>query len=84
MVHRIKPVPKVARRGIGEKEVALAREQLGWKYPPFEIPKKFIRAGMRGRAARKQNMRGMKIRRLPAAISRTGGRLKRRMEGELG
>ncbi len=24
---------------LGEKEVALARQQLGWKYPPFEIPK---------------------------------------------
>lgn len=24
---------------LGEEEVALARKQLGWKYPPFEIPK---------------------------------------------
>ncbi len=23
---------------LGEKEVSLAREQLGWQYPPFEIP----------------------------------------------
>jgi transketolase len=25
-------------QALGEKEVALAREALGWKYPPFEIP----------------------------------------------
>src|SRR5229473_3015444 len=25
-------------QALGEKEVALTREELGWKYPPFEIP----------------------------------------------
>ena len=25
-------------QALGEKEVALTREALGWKYPPFEIP----------------------------------------------
>lgn len=24
---------------LGDKEIALARKELGWKYPPFEIPK---------------------------------------------
>ncbi|AJZ90476.1 Transketolase 2 [Beauveria bassiana D1-5] len=29
---------------LGEEEVALARKQLGWKYPPFEIPTDVYRA----------------------------------------
>ena len=29
---------------LGEEEVALARKQLGWKYPPFEIPKEIYQA----------------------------------------
>ncbi|MCT4701424.1 transketolase [Enterobacteriaceae bacterium H20N1] len=29
---------------LGEEEVALARKQLGWKYPAFEIPKEIYRA----------------------------------------
>lgn len=29
---------------LGEEEVALARKQLGWKYPPFEVPKEIYQA----------------------------------------
>jgi len=29
---------------LGEQEVALARKQLGWNHPPFEIPKEIYRA----------------------------------------
>jgi transketolase len=43
---------------LGEKEVALAREQLGWKYPAFEIPKTFTPAGMREDVARRSKTRG--------------------------
>jgi transketolase len=35
-------------QALGEKEVALTREALGWKYPPFEIPQ----AGYEGWSAR--------------------------------
>jgi transketolase len=29
---------------LGEQEVALARQQLGWHHPAFEIPKEIYRA----------------------------------------
>ncbi len=29
---------------LGEEEVALTRQKLGWKHPPFEIPKEIYRA----------------------------------------
>ncbi len=29
---------------LGEEEVALARQKLGWHHPPFEIPKKIYHA----------------------------------------
>jgi transketolase len=37
-------------QALGEKEVALAREALGWEYPPFEIP----RAAYEGWSARER------------------------------
>ncbi len=30
---------------LGEEEVALTRQKLGWKHPPFEIPKEIYRRG---------------------------------------
>ncbi len=35
---------KVHGAALGEKEVAATREAIGWKYPPFEIPKDIVDA----------------------------------------
>lgn len=43
---------------LGEKEVALARQQLGWKHPPLRSRKRSIRAGMRVHAAKKPSTTG--------------------------
>ncbi|MFP1527182.1 hypothetical protein ACLB1R_02780 [Escherichia coli] len=44
---------------LGEEEVALARQKLGWHHPPFEIPKRFITPGMPAKKAKKRSRAGI-------------------------
>lgn len=45
---------------LGEEEVALTRQKLGWHHPAFEIPKEIYRAGTHTRKAKKRNRAGRK------------------------
>jgi transketolase len=69
---------------LGEEEVALARKQLGWKYPAFEIPKEIYHAwdakeeGEKAEAAWKD-----KFAAYAKAHPELAAEFKRRMDGEL-
>lgn len=69
---------------LGEEEVALARKQLGWKYPPFEIPKDVYHAwnakeaGEKAEAAWKE-----KFAAYAKAHPTLSAEFKRRTEGKL-
>ncbi len=69
---------------LGEEEVALARKQLGWKYPPFEIPKEVYHAwdakeaGEKAEAAWKE-----KFAAYAKAHPTLSAEFKRRTEGKL-
>ncbi|AIR67460.1 transketolase [Cedecea neteri] len=69
---------------LGEEEVALARKQLGWKYPPFEIPKDVYQAwnakeaGEKAEAAWKE-----KFAAYAKAHPTLSAEFKRRTEGKL-
>ncbi|MCT4712636.1 transketolase [Enterobacteriaceae bacterium H11S18] len=69
---------------LGEEEMALARQQLGWKYPAFEIPKEIYHAwdakeeGEKAEAAWKD-----KFAAYAKAHPELAAEFKRRMDGEL-
>ncbi len=69
---------------LGEKEVAAAREALGWKHPPFAIPEHVYRAWDAREAGKRAERRWSK---LFAAYEREhpslAAEFKRRMAGEL-
>ena len=69
---------------LGEKEVALAREQLGWKYPPFEIPKEIYQGwDARPRGEKAEHAWNEKFAAYQQQYPELAAELKRRMEGEL-
>lgn len=69
---------------LGEKEVALARQQLGWKYPPFEIPKE-IYAGWdaRPRGEKAEHAWNEKFAAYQQQFPELAAELTRRMNGAL-
>ncbi len=69
---------------LGDKEVAATRENIGWKYPPFEIPQD-IYAGWDARAKGAELEAGWK-RKFAAyakAFPKEAGEFTRRVDGEL-
>ncbi len=68
---------------LGDAEIALTREQLGWKYAPFEIPSE-IYAQWDAKEARRKNLHGMRSLRLTRKlIRRKQAEFTRRMKGEM-
>ncbi|UNB78870.1 hypothetical protein MJK72_21065 [Klebsiella pneumoniae] len=69
---------------LGEKEVALARQQLGWKYSPFEIPKE-IYAGWdaRPRGEKAEHAWNEKFAAYQQQFPELAAELTRRMNGAL-
>jgi transketolase len=68
---------------LGEEEVALTRQKLGWKYPPFEIPKEIYRAWDAREAAKKPSSLEREICRLQKAHPELAAEFSRRMSGGL-
>jgi transketolase len=69
---------------LGKDEVAAAREQLGWKYPPFEIPAE-IYAGWDARAkgAKREQEWDATLDAYAKAYPELAAEFKRRLAGEL-
>ena len=69
---------------LGDKEVAATRENIGWKYPPFEIPQE-IYAGWDARAKGAQLEAGWnrKFSAYARAFPKEAGEFTRRVSGEL-
>ena len=69
---------------LGEKEVAAAREVLGWRYPPFEIPPE-IYAGWDAReaGAKREQAWNDKFAAYEKAFPQEAKEFKRRLAGEL-
>ncbi|GAB4571016.1 MAG: transketolase [Rhodothalassiaceae bacterium] len=67
---------------LGSDEIALARESLGWTYPPFEIPED-IRAAWREAGARSKAAADDWHARLAAAPAAKRSEFLRRMKGDL-
>ncbi|WP_342324089.1 transketolase [Kosakonia sp. BYX6] len=69
---------------LGEEEVALTRQKLGWKYPPFEVPKEIYQAwDARERGAKAQQAWNEKLAAWEKAFPDLAAEFKRRMSGEL-
>ncbi|MGY5955982.1 transketolase [Kosakonia sp. BK9b] len=69
---------------LGEEEVALTRQQLGWKYPAFEIPKEIYQAwDARERGAKTQQTWNEKLAAWEKAYPDLAAEFKRRMSGGL-
>ena len=69
---------------LGEKEVAAAREALGWRHPPFEIPPHVYQAwDARKRGAAAQRRWEKLFSAYEVAHPDEAGRFRRRMSGEL-
>ncbi|WP_026304006.1 transketolase [Kaistia granuli] len=67
---------------LGDKEIAGAREALGWPYPPFEIPED-VYAAWHGAAAKSAEPRAAWEARLAAADAAVRSEFERRMKGDL-
>ena len=68
---------------LGEEEVALTRQKLGWKYPPFEIPKEIYRAWDAREAGEKRSRPGTKNLPPTKAHPELAAEFSRRMSGGL-
>lgn len=69
---------------LGEKEVALAREKLGWKYPPFEIPKEIYQKwDARPRGEKAEHAWNEQFAAYRQAYPELADELTRRMNGDL-
>ncbi|QOV62819.1 transketolase [Kosakonia pseudosacchari] len=69
---------------LGEEEVALTRQKLGWKYPAFEIPKEIYQAwDARERGAKKQQEWNEKFSVWAREYPDLAAEFTRRMSGEL-
>lgn len=69
---------------LGEKEVALARQQLGWKYPPFEIPKEIYQGwDARPRGEKAEHAWNEKFAAYQQQFPELAAELTRRMDGAL-
>ncbi|HEX7815475.1 transketolase [Dyella sp.] len=69
---------------LGKDEVAAAREQLGWKYPPFEIPQEIYAAWDHKReGAAAEQAWNQAFDKYAAAYPELAAEFKRRMAGEL-
>ncbi|NUL37224.1 transketolase [Kosakonia sacchari] len=69
---------------LGEEEVALTRQKLGWKYPAFEIPKEIYQAwDARERGAKKQQEWNEKFSAWAREYPDLAAEFTRRMSGEL-
>lgn len=58
---------------LGEEEVALTRQKLGWKHPAFEIPKRSTRPGMLAKQVKKRSRPGTRSLPLTKSVSGSGG-----------
>ncbi|WP_196240474.1 transketolase [Jejubacter calystegiae] len=69
---------------LGEEEVALARKQLGWTYPPFSIPDDIYQAwNARARGERAEAEWESRLAQWSEANPQQGREFMRRMRGEL-
>ncbi|WP_437886998.1 transketolase [Phytobacter sp. V91] len=69
---------------LGEAEVALARQKLGWKYPAFEIPEEIYKAwDARERGEKAQHAWLEKLTAYEKAYPELAAEFKRRMKGDL-
>ncbi|MGG7444590.1 transketolase [Kosakonia oryzendophytica] len=69
---------------LGEEEVALTRQKLGWHYPAFEIPKEIYQAwDARERGAKTQQVWNEKREAWAKAYPELAAEFTRRMRGEL-
>src|SRR5690606_41282635 len=69
---------------LGEDEIALPREALGWKHGPFEIPGDiYAEWDARAAGARADQQWNAKVAAYPAEDPELGAELKRRMAGAL-
>ncbi|WP_313685238.1 transketolase [Pantoea sp.] len=69
---------------LGEAEVALARKQLGWNYPPFEIPKEIYQQwDAKEAGAAREKAWDDKMAAYQAAYPELAKEFKRRMSGEM-
>lgn len=58
---------------LGEEEVALTRQKLGWKHPAFEIPKEIYKAWMLAKQVKKRSRPEREVCRLQKSVSGSGG-----------
>ncbi|WLI75843.1 transketolase [Kosakonia sp. H02] len=69
---------------LGEEEVALTRQKLGWKYPPFEVPKEIYQAwDAHERGAKAQQSWNEKLAAWEKEFPDLAAEFKRRMSGGL-
>ena len=69
---------------LGDAEVAATREYIGWKYPPFEIPKHVYEAwDARTRGAGQEKLWNNKFAEYKAAFPREAAEFERRAKGDL-
>ncbi|MCH8531759.1 MAG: transketolase [Saccharospirillum sp.] len=69
---------------LGDEEIALTREKLGWKHPAFEIPQDiYDRWDARGKGRKAENEWNDRFAAYKAAHPELASELERRMSGEL-
>jgi transketolase len=69
---------------LGDAEVAATREKIGWKYPPFEIPKHVYEAwDARTKGAGLEKLWNNKFAEYRAAFPKEAAEFERRIKGEL-